>query len=123
MEPLIYYPTFEPPTERWLKYALLYFEEFRPIIPEAKLHLVSNTFRNVRENSDLINPYSPDQAVGYRASVKAIEEAEKMLSKNYQRSFLFGKHSLETHWQNPLNFTFKIYSGKFSHEWMDFCLE
>ena len=30
MEPLIYYPTFEPPTDAWLKFSLLYFENFRP---------------------------------------------------------------------------------------------
>ena len=33
MRSMIYYPGFEVQKDEWLKFALLYFEELRPIIP------------------------------------------------------------------------------------------
>ena len=34
MKSMVYYPGFEVQNEKWLKFALLYFEELRPIIPD-----------------------------------------------------------------------------------------
>lgn len=123
MEPLIYYPTFEPPNENWLKFSLLYFEQFKPIVPYGKRHLISDNFRNIRDNTDLIELYSPEYNDSYKATLKSIEETEKILAKPYEKSFLFKEINLQRKWTNPANWNFEIYNEKFSHEWIHFCLE
>lgn len=59
MEPLIYYPTFEPPSDIWLKFSLLYFENFKPIGAYNRRHLISNNFRLVEQETDLVSLYEP----------------------------------------------------------------
>lgn len=121
MEPLIYYPTFEPPTDAWLKFSLLYFENFRPIIPYSRRGLVSDNYKRIIENTDLIRPYSPGADVGYRASLKAIEEVEKIYDKRHQRSLLFNSANLIRKWENSANWNFNVYHEKFSDIWADYC--
>lgn len=121
MEPLIYYPTFEPPTDAWLKFSLLYFENFRPIIPSNRIDRVSDNYRRIMDGTDLINPYSPDYRVGYLASLKAIEEVNKIFDNRHQRSMLFNSANLIRKWQNPANWNFNVYVEKFSFDWADYC--
>jgi hypothetical protein len=121
MESLIYFPTFEPPSESWLKFSLLYFENFSPIIPHSHREDVSDNFRRVRDNTDLITIYSPEYTQGYRASVRAIEEAEKIRTEPYSRSYLFREVNILRKWQNPANWTFELCREKFSDEWLQYC--
>jgi len=121
MEPLIYYPTFEPPTDIWLKFSLLYFENFKPIVPYCRQHLLSANFRRVENETDLVTLYSPEYNVGYRASLQAIEEAKKILNNTYERSYLFGQIDVLRNWRNPSNWTFLVCREKFSEEWVYFC--
>lgn len=121
MEPLIYYPTFEPPTEAWLKFSLLYFENFRPIIPSNRIDRISENYRRIMDGTDLINPYSPNYNVGYLASLKAIEEVNKIFDHRHQRSMLFNSANLIRKWQDPTNWNFNVYVEKFSFDWADYC--
>ena len=121
MEPLIYYPTFEPPTESWLKFSLLYFENFRPIIPDNRANQLSDNYRRILDNTDLINPYNPAPDIGYRASLKAIEEVQKIFEHRYERSLLFNSINLIRKWQNPESWNFNVYEEKFSFPWADYC--
>ncbi|ABQ06051.1 hypothetical protein [Flavobacterium johnsoniae] len=121
MEPLIYYPTFEPPTDAWLKFSLLYFENFRPIIPYSRRRLVSDNYTRIIENTDLIRPYSPGADVGYRASLKAIEEVDKIFDRTHDRSLLFNSANLIRKWENSANWNFNVYHEKFSDIWADYC--
>lgn len=121
MEPLIYYPTFEPPDETWLKFALLYFESFKPIVPHDRRYQLSDNFKRIMDNSDLVTLYSPEYDQGYRASLYAIEEAEKFLSNPYERSYLFKEVNLARKWRKAESWNFEIYKEKFSNEWLDFC--
>lgn len=123
MEPLIYYPTFEPPNESWLKFSLLYLENFRPIIPDNRHHNLSDNYQRIINETDLINPLSPSYDLGHRASLNAIEEVEKIYKNVHQRSFLFDNSNLIRKWKNPDNWTFQIYQEKFSMNWADYCVE
>jgi len=60
MQKLIYYPSFEPPDKEWLKFALLYFEGFRPIVPDNRRNELSNDYQMLINETDLIDPLSPD---------------------------------------------------------------
>lgn len=121
MEPLIYYPNFEPPDETWLKFALLYFENFRPIVPYNRRNLLTDNFRNIQDNTDLISLYAPDHEEGHRASLTAIDEATKILENTYDRSPLFRQTNIRRKWENSANWNYLIYQEKFSYEWINFC--
>ncbi len=121
MEPLIYYPTFEPPSDIWLKFSLLYFENFKPIVPNSRQNLLSENFRLIEEETDLITLYSPDYQVGHRASLQSIAEAEKILSNVVDRSPLFGQTNVLQNWNNPDKWNFLVFREKFSDSWVYFC--
>ena len=121
MEPLIYYPRFEPPSENWLKFALLYFEEFRPIVPYEKRELLSDGFRRIMDNTDLINLLDPDYRDGENASIRAIEETERILRNTYLRSPQFREINIARKWQNPDHWNFMLYREKYSAGWIEFC--
>lgn len=91
MKPLIYYPTFEPPSELWLKFSMLYFENFKPIVPYNRRHLLSRDFRFIQNETDLITICTPEYNDGYRASLYAIEEVKKIMETPYNRSMLFNE--------------------------------
>ncbi|MEC4044058.1 hypothetical protein [Myroides odoratimimus] len=122
MEPLIYYPTFEPPNESWLKFSLLYLENFRPIIPNNRHCNLSDNYRIIINETDLISPLNPSYELGHRASLNAIEEVEKIYNNIHHRSILFNKSNLIRKWENSENWNFQIYREKFSTNWIDYCL-
>lgn len=123
MEPLIYYPNFEPPSDIWLKFSLLYFENFKPIVPYNRRHLISDDFRLIEKETDLVTLYAPHYDDGYRASLKAIEETEKILANPHERSPLFNRVNVLRKWQKPENWNFFVYKEKFSDNWLHFCEE
>lgn len=60
MKDMIYYPGFETKDENWLKFALLYFDTLRPIIPYticSEKKYLSGTFQYVMGETDLIRPW------------------------------------------------------------------
>jgi hypothetical protein len=122
MEPLIYYPSLEPPDDTWLKFALIYFEKFRPIVPYSRRHLLSDNFRRICQSTDLIELYEPNYEVGERASLAAKEEAEKMLTLDPERRRLFGQESTIRRWRDQANWGTQIFHEKFSDNWGNFCL-
>ncbi len=121
MEPLIYYPTFEPPSDIWLKFSLLYFENFKPIVPYNRRHLISDDFRRIENETDLITLYAPNYDDGYRASLQAIEEVDKILNNTYDRSPLFNHVNILRSWREPSNWNFLVYNEKFSDNWLYYC--
>lgn len=121
MEPLIYYPTFEPPSEIWLKFALLYFESFRPIVPHNRENQISDTFRRIQNETDLIHLYSPGYEEGFRAYLSATKEADKIIAEPYERSELFRRVNIVRKWRDRSSWNFLIYEEKFSMQWADYC--
>lgn len=121
MEPLIYYPTFEPPSDIWLKFSLLYFENFKPIVPYNRRHLISQDFRRIENETDLVTLYAPDYEDGHRASLQAIEEVDRILSNTYDRSPLFRQINVLRNWNDSANWNFLVYREKFSDNWVYYC--
>ncbi|AFV98238.1 MULTISPECIES: hypothetical protein [unclassified Sulfuricurvum] len=120
MKDLIYFPYFEPRNEKWLKFALLYIDEFRPIIPYNRREDISGLYRQIQDETDLIVPYSPDYAEGSTASKNAIKEIELLLSQQ-STGYLFSGKNIAQQARNEQDYL--IYREKFSHEFENFCID
>lgn len=122
MKKYIYYPNFEPPSDSWLKFSILYLDRFETIVPYTKQHLLSDNFNQIINETDLIELFSPDYRQGERASIKAIEEVERILERPYRMSLLFDKVNVIRDWRNDASWNYTIYEEKFSYPWSEFCL-
>ena len=121
MKKFIYYPNFEPPDNEWLKFAILYLDKFESIVPYNRRHLVSDEFRLLENETDLLNMFSPDYSQGERASIKAIQESERFINKTYTTSSLFNRVNIQRDWRNPDSWEYQIFGEKFSHSWTEYC--
>ena len=107
MNKLLYYPHFEIQDENFLKFALLYVDEIRPIIPQTAMNTLSDTMNMMMNNTELINPYKPDYKDGDLASIMAIEYLEKSRDKKNLKN------------KNAC----KLYREKYSYRFEQYCLE
>lgn len=115
MHRLLYYPGFEIQDENFLKFALLYVDEIRPIIPEVARDSLSDSVKNIIHNTDLINPYSPKYEDGYCASITAIKYLED--NKFYdQYSSNPGSKKLQNH-------NYMLYQDKYTYYFQNYCLK
>lgn len=121
MKKYIYYPNFEPPENEWLKFSILYLDKFESIIPYNRQHLISDDYRKLKNETDLVDFFSPEYHQGEQASLKAIYEAEKILKRTYESSFLFNRINIFRDWKNKNTWDYQIYGEKFSHSWAEFC--
>ncbi|MFZ4860964.1 hypothetical protein ACL9RF_02140 [Sphingobacterium sp. Mn56C] len=121
MKKYIYYPNFEPPENEWLKFSILYLDKFESIIPYNRQHLISNDYRKLQNETDLVDFFSPEYYQGEQASLKAISEAERIIKKTYESSFLFNRVNIFRDWKNPNTWDYQIYGEKFSNSWVEFC--
>lgn len=121
MKKYIYYPNFEPPENEWLKFSTLYLDKFESIIPYNRQHLVTDEYRKLQGETDLVDFFSPEYHQGEQASLKAINEAERILKRTYESSFLFNRINVLRDWKNPNSWDYQIYGEKFSYSWAEFC--
>lgn len=127
MRDMIYFPGFEVKNENWLKFALLYFDTLRPIIPYtvySEERYLSDTFQRVMGETDLIEPYRPEYEEGSCASILACEEFEKFLShpEIYGAYFCGSKSGAHIKkWKNRNYQDCTLFSGKYSQIFFDFC--
>jgi hypothetical protein len=121
MKDLIYFPYFEPQNDKWLKFSLLYVDEFRPIIPYNRKEDISDLYKQIMEETDLVKSYSPDYAEGSTASQKTIDEIEYLLANIQNKNYLFDYRNLFESIQNNRNYL--IYREKFSYEFEQYCSE
>lgn len=129
---MLYYPGFEAEDINWLKFALLYLDEIRPIIPmipyARETYLSPHTIQIIEE-TDLIRPYQPDYDEGEWASQKAIEEFDLYLKnpRIYGGRFKYSYRSVDSStirdiWRNPSNQNYILYNGKFSNNFYKYCI-
>jgi hypothetical protein len=123
MKKTIYFPNFEPPNKAWLKFALLYMENFSPIIPKSGLGDVSEEFARIINNTDLVTPYNPDYNEGTSASIKSIEFLERIFKDEYRYGHLFNKINLRRDMLNSNRKNHIIYREKYSWQFQDFCIQ
>jgi hypothetical protein len=121
MKKYIYYPNFEPPENEWLKFSTLYLDKFESIIPYNRQHLVSDEYRKLQNETDLVDFFSPEYHQGEQASLKAIHEVERILKRTYESSFLFNRINVHRDWKNPRSWDYQIYGEKFSYSWAEYC--
>ena len=123
MKKLLYYPNLEPPNTEWLKFSILYLEKFESIVPYNRQNLISDDYRRLRDETDLVSLYAPTYNQGERASINAVEQAEKIIRQPYKRSFLFNSVNIYRKWQDENNWNYIIFSEKFSSQWGDYCVK
>ena len=129
MRDMIYFPGFEVKNENWLKFALLYFDTLRPIIPYtiySEERYLSDTFQYVMGETDLIKPYRPDYDEGFCASILACEEFEKFLSHPEIYGAYFYSNKSGAHikkWKSCNYQDCTLFEGKYSKTFFDFCIE
>ena len=115
MHRLLYYPNFEIQDQNFLKFALLYIDEIRPIIPIRARESLGDSMRNILQNTELINPYSPSYANGYWASVAAIKYLEERKVVNQ-----YGEGLRRN---NCVPYSYRLYADKYTYEFENYCLE
>ncbi len=123
MRELIYYPSFEVRNREWLKFALLYIEKLDPIIPESgDIHL-SDEYRMVVNDTDLIQKHRPDYEEGERATLDAIDQIERVLRHPNAFIGVFSDNNFIEKWKNPKEQKFTLFKEKYTDYWERFCLD
>jgi hypothetical protein len=126
---MIYYPSFEVKNKNWLKFAMLYFDSLRPIIPytvASETEYLSEDFRRIMYDTDLILPYRPEYDEGNHASILACEEFEKYLSNPERYKAYFGRYyadKLLEKWRTPAFQDCILFEGKYSNIFFAYCIE
>lgn len=123
MRQLLYYPNFNIGDESWLKYALLYVEELRPIIPYSGLDQLRDETRLVFNETNLINPYNPSVRNAINASSHAVDVMNKIIRNKNRYTKYFGLNELFESQTNPTLRTNTLYSEKFNYEFYSFCID
>ncbi len=123
MRSLIYFPGFEPSHVDWLKFALLYLDKVRPIVPESADAQLSDTFRDVLRFTDLIELYRPAYREGELATADAIEQVERILGRPQLFAAIFGTDRVDQLWRRAHADDMELWNEKFSHNWQSFCRE
>lgn len=128
MKNMLYYPGFETRNENWLKFALLYFDTLRPIIPytiRSERTYLSSAFQRIMDETDLIDPYRPEYEEGSCASILACEEFEKYLQAPALYGTYFGYARSTNYidkWKNRKYQDCTLFEGKYSETFFDFCI-
>ena len=128
MKKMIYYPGFEIKDETWLKFALLYFDNLSPIIPEQQLSNKKNfseSFNKIIGETDLITPHHPTNDDVTIASVSACEELDNYLKNPERYRPIFGHNNsanlLET-WRRIDKQTTTFFQEKFTPDFFSYCI-
>ena len=122
MKNLIYYPGFEIQDENWLKFALLYIEELNPIIPEIADKELSDLYKKILNESDLICPHRPNYFEGHTATLDAIDVIEKVLNRPEDFSQIFGYNDILDKWRFSENQHYPLFRDKYTYSWEQLCL-
>ena len=130
MQEMIYYPGFEVKDENWLKFALLYFDNLKPIIPDIPYQesmYLSDTCLEIMNETNLIQPYRPDYTEGYHASILACKQFEYYFEFPERYAGLFGyrnsRYNFVEKWKNPVYQIYTLFNGKYSDFFYDYCIQ
>lgn len=126
---MLYYPGFEVKNINWLKFALLYLDDLRPIIPMipyARENYLDSLTLKIMDSTDLISEYCPDYNEGNIASLKAMEYFDnymknpKIYAGQFNSSFRHGDLLLDR-WKTESQQNYILYNGKFSNDFYHYC--
>ena len=115
MNKLLYYPNFEIQDQDFLKFALLFIDEIRPIIPERAKGVLSSSMQSIIRNTDLINPYSPkneDRILASAAAISHLEDRRRFYRySECRQGKICGRRD------------YVLYADKYAYEFENYCLE
>ena len=129
MKDMLYYPGFEVQDKTWLKFALLYLDTIRPIIPYTSVpetEYLSDEFRFIMNETDLIRPYRPQYEEEVCASSLAIDEFEGYLRDPKRYNSYFGRSMamrLPEKWKSAAYQNYTLFEGKYERVFYLFCIE
>jgi len=123
MENLLYYPGFEIINENWLKFALLYIDKLKPIIPYNGDKYISEYSQRIYNESDLLEKYRPDYQEAYKATLDAIDIVEKILSNPTRYSPVINSSQIDAVWKNKNKYHNTIFSDKYTDELERFLID
>lgn len=122
MQHLIYYPGFEIVNQIWLKFALLYINKLNPIIPPSGNILLTELHKKLCNETDLIDEHKPKYNEGEKATLYALETADKILRRPYWYRSIFGTKKFIEKWKNPKYQKYKLFYEKYTADWEKFCV-
>lgn len=118
MRQLIYFPGFEIPDLNWLKFALLYFDKLRPIVPEelmGKPPISKEYMKKVCDETDLIDYYTP-RWHEITAASRTAEEYIKYLLDHSDEGML-------SRWREQQGQNVYLYRGKIAGTFPQMCID
>lgn len=116
----IYYPNFEIENENWLKFALLYVDTFRPIIPEERKSELSDLYKKIINETNLINPITPDFSHKEKAYITTQNFLSELFENKNKQNMLFKSEDLRKKWIKEEK-TFLIYKEKMNDNFINYC--
>lgn len=123
MKRSIYYPGFESTNENWLKFALLYLDQLSPILPVSADNGISDLYRKLTNETDLLINHRPGFFEGHQATLEAIEQTEKIAMRPRSYAEIFGQIDVNQFWKDARHQQYLLYDEKYSPDWTKFCLE
>lgn len=126
MKDSIYYPYFEVHNKKWLKFALLYMDTFYSIIPPTGEKTLSDDFKKICDNTDLIKKHIPTYNETEITSIKVEEIIDNILSKpkrGIASYFNHGIGDISEKWRESKKWNFTIYAEKFPANWDEYLIE
>jgi len=122
MQRVIYYPSFEVFDENWLKFALLYLDQLRPIVPKAGERYFSDRFRRIIESTDLISPYRPSGGIAADATIHAVETCDRILRRPSAYKDIFKYDNVVDVWRHRDSQRYTIFEDKYTDTWEHFVI-
>lgn len=119
----IYYPGFQVQDDEWLKFALLYVDQLRPIVPHGVERTLPDWYQRLIQDTDLISPYEPDPQDGRLSTLDALDEVERILRNPSRYRLIFRCPDVSEKWRKKAKQDFVLYSDKYTFEWESFCIE
>lgn len=116
----IYYPNFEIENENWLKFALLYVDTFRPIIPDERKNELSDLYKKIINETNLINPITPEFEHKEKACMNTQDFLSELFENKNRQSMLFKSEDLRKKWITEEK-SFVIYKEKMNSSFIDYC--
>lgn len=123
MKKLIYYPNFESRDLEWLKFALLYLENFSPIIPDTGEVFLSELYNRLENETTLLKKHKPKYEEGVRSTRKAIEYVSKVLTNPHLFADELDSVNITRIWRDPRKQSYTLFQEKYISEWKWFCIE
>lgn len=117
MQELLYYPNFEIEDLNFLKFALVYVDKIKPIIPVCAMNSLNEDTIRILEYTDLLEPIHPDynnSMLASMATINYIEDVAKFEKYSY-------KKYKATSVRDKIDYV--LYADKYSYQFENYCLE